>query len=256
MLHRRRGLPDDWANIVEEHVAVWGVLDDDERELLAATSDWLLRHKHWEAAQGFALVDEITVTIAAQAALLVLGLTVDEYREVSAIIVYPTTMQSRGVYAGPVRGTVTDGVLPVLGEAHARRGPVLLAWDQAHDAARNPGRGHNVVYHEFAHKLDMLDDTLDGTPPLERRGDLERWVDVCTEAYGALCAGIERPPLQPYGATNPAEFFAVATEAFFDVPVTLELHEPNLYEVMRDFYKQDPAARIRRQDRDRGGTGP
>jgi Mlc titration factor MtfA (ptsG expression regulator) len=241
-------LPDGWEDIVEEHVAVWSVLDDDEREILEATSDWLLRHKHWEAAQGFVLGDEITVTIAAQAALLVLGLSVDDYREVSAIIVYPTAIQSRGVYAGPVRGTVTDGVLPVLGQAHDRRGPVLLAWDQAQDAARNPGGGHNVVYHEFAHKLDMLDNILDGTPPLERRGDVDRWVVVCTEAYGSLRAGIERPPLQPYGATNPAEFFAVATEAFFDVPVALEHNEPKLYEVMRDFYKQDPAARIRRQD--------
>ena len=152
------------------------------------------------------------MTIAAQAALLVLGLDVDEYREVGAIIVYPTAMQSRGVRAGPVPGTVTDGVVPVVGEAHDRRGPVLLAWDEALEAARHPGRGHNLVLHEFAHKLDMLDNALDGTPPLGRRGDLERWVEVCTEAYEALRAGVERPPLQPYGATNPAEFFAVATE--------------------------------------------
>jgi hypothetical protein len=246
VLHRRRGLPDHWASIVEEHVAVWRVLDEGERALLESTSDWLLRHKHWEAAQGFALVDQITVTIAAQAALLVIGLGVHAYREVSAIIVYPTAMQSRGVYAGPVQGTVSEGIVPVFGEAHDRRGPVLLAWDQAEDAARHPGRGHNVVFHEFAHKLDMLDDILDGTPRLERRGQLERWVAVCTEAYGALRAGIERPPLQPYGATNPAEFFAVATEAFFDVPVTLEQHEPKLYEVMRDFFNQDPASRSRR----------
>src|ERR1700687_3175973 len=95
-------------------------------------------------------------------------------------------------------------------------------------------------------KLDMLDHIVDGTPRLERGGDVDRWVEVCTEAYEALCAGIERPPLQPYGATNPGEFFAVATEAFFDVPVALEYHEPRLYEVMRDFYKQDPATRIRR----------
>jgi Mlc titration factor MtfA (ptsG expression regulator) len=249
VLHRRKGLPDNWANIVDDNVALWRGLDDGERELLEATSDWLLRHKHWEAARDFALVDEITVTIAAQAALLVLGLSVDEYREVSAIIVYPTAMQSRGVYAGPVRGTVTEGVVPVVGEAHDRRGPVLVAWDQALDAARNPGRGQNVVFHEFAHKLDMLDDLLDGTPPLERRGDYDRWVEVCTEAFEALRAGVDRAPLQPYGATNPSEFFAVATEAFFDVPVALEQHEPNLYEVMRDFYKQDPAERLRGENR-------
>ena len=233
-------------SIVEAHVAMWSVLDSDEREGVEAASDWLLRHKHWEAARGFALTDEITVTIAAQAAFLVLGLGIDHYREVSAIIVYPTAMQSRGVYAGPVRGTVIDGVRPVLGEAHDQRGPVLLAWDQARDAGRHPGRGHNVVFHEFAHKIDMLDKIVDGTPPLENRVDFDRWVDVCTEAYEVLRDGIDRPPLQPYGATNPAEFFAVATEAFFDVPVMLEDNEPNLYEVLRDFYKQDPAARTRR----------
>jgi Uncharacterized protein conserved in bacteria len=245
VLHRRKGLPDDWENIVQEHVAVWQVLDDDERELLVASSDWLLRHKHWEAAHGFVLSDEITVTIAAQAALLVLGLSVDEYREVSAIIVYPTAMQSRGVHGGPVSGTVSDGIVPVLGEAHDRRGPVILAWDQAELAARDPGRGHNVVFHEFAHKLDMVDDVLDGTPRLERRVDVDRWVEVCAEAFEALRAGIDRSPLQPYGATNTAEFFAIATEAFFDVPVTLEQNEPNLYEVLRGFYRQDPAARTR-----------
>jgi MtfA peptidase len=241
--YRRRGLPDDWLEIVEAHLAVWHALTGEERDVLEAATDWLLRHKHWEAAQGFALTDEITVTIAAQAALLVLGLDVDEYREVGAIIVYPTAMQSRGVRAGPVPGTVSDGIVPVLGEAHDQRGPVLLAWDQARDAAHNPGRGHNVVYHEFAHKLDMLDNLLDGTPVLGRRGDLDRWVEVCTEAYDALRAGDARPPLQPYGATNPAEFFAVATEAFFDVPVALRDHEPELYDVLRDFYEQDPVSR-------------
>jgi Mlc titration factor MtfA (ptsG expression regulator) len=245
VLRRRQGLPEAWLSIVEANVAVWRTLDDDERALLHDRSDWLLRRKHWEAATGFALDDEIRVTVAALAALLVLRLDVDEYREVSAIIIYPSAMQSRGVYAGPIAGTVSDGVVPVLGEAHERRGPVLLAWDEALAAARSPGSGHNVVFHEFAHKLDMLDNLLDGTPPLPNRSDLARWVEVCTEAYGALRAGVERPPLDPYGATNPAEFFAVATEAFFDVPVALRHNEPNLYEVMRDFYGQDPATRMR-----------
>jgi Mlc titration factor MtfA (ptsG expression regulator) len=240
-------LPDGWTDIVDERVAVWRLLNDGERARLEKATDWLLRHKHWEASQGFALVDEITVTIAVQAALLILGLSVGEYRKVGAIIVYPTAMRSRGVYEGPVWGTVTDSDEPVLGEAHDGRGPVLLAWDEVEDAARNPGRGHNVVYHEFAHKLDMLDDLIDGTPPLASRADLDLWVEVCTDAYEALRAGIDRPPLDPYGATSPAEFFAVTTEAFFDVPTELEHHEPKLYEVMRDFYLQDPAARARRE---------
>jgi Mlc titration factor MtfA (ptsG expression regulator) len=243
---RRTGLPDGWHQIVQANVALWELLDPDERQSLETTTDWLLRHKRWEAAEGFVLSDEIRVTIAAQAALMIHGLSVDEYREVGAIIVYPTQMQSRGTYAGPVRGTVVDGDFPIYGEAHGNRGPVLIAWDQARAAARHPGRGHNVVFHEFAHKIDMLDHIVDGTPPLGRRGDFDRWVAVCTEAYEALREGADRPPLQPYGATNPAEFFAVATEAFFDVPMALEANEPDLFEVLRDFYRQDPAERARR----------
>jgi MtfA peptidase len=249
VLHRRKGLPDDWREIVEADVAVWRWLDDDERDTLEGVSDWLLRHKHWEAANGFTLDDRITVTIAAQAALLVLELDIDEYREVSAVIVYPTAMRSSGVHGGPVAGTLVDGPLPVLGEAHDRRGPVLLAWDDAQGAARSPGSGHNVVLHEFAHKLDMRDDMVDGTPRLADRDQLQRWVDVCTEVYEALREGLDRPPLQPYGATNTAEFFAVATEAFFDVPEALERNEPDLYSVLQGYYRQDPAERHRRGPR-------
>src|SRR5262245_59377185 len=124
---RHRGLPDGWLQIVEANVAVWQLLDDDERGLLEGTADWLLRHKHWEASHDFELDDEVVVTLAALAALVVLGLTLDEYREVSAIIVYPTAIQSAGVSAGPVLGTVTEEIVPVLGEAHDGRGPVLLA---------------------------------------------------------------------------------------------------------------------------------
>jgi hypothetical protein len=246
VFHRRPGLPDDWADIVEAHVAVWQVLDADERAAVAEAADWLLRHKHWEASGGFALTPEMVVTIAAQAGVQVLGLDVGEYREVSAIVVYPTTMQSTGVRAGPVVGTVTDGVFPMLGEAHERRGPVLLAWDQVRTDAATLGTGTNVVWHELTHKLDMLDGTIDGTPPLGGRVPLPRWIEVCTEAYAALRVGAPRPPLRGYGATNVGEFFAVATEAFFDAPRPLLHHEPDLYDVLRAYYAQDPAARLER----------
>lgn len=223
---------------------MWRLLDDDERGRLTADADWLLRHKHWEAAHGFELTDVITVTIAMQAALIVLGLDVGELREVSAVIVYPTAMRSRGVHAGPVAGTVVDGAVPILGEAHERRGPVLVAWDQAESAARLPGQGHNVVLHELAHKLDLVDHTGDGTPALGHRVDRRRWFEVCTGVYEAMRDGRDRPPLDPYGATNPAEFFAVATESFFDVPGQLQRHEPDLYGLLGDYYGQDPAARL------------
>ena len=102
------------------------------------------------------------------------------------------------------------------------------------------------MFHEFAHKLDMLDDMTDGTPPLETKEQLARWIRVCTDAYTALREGVHRPPLDPYGGVSPAEFFAVATEAFFDAPLALEQHEREVFEVLRDFYKQDPAERARR----------
>ncbi|MFM8304842.1 MAG: zinc-dependent peptidase [Actinomycetota bacterium] len=245
MFRNRPGLPDDWATVVAGNVGSWALLDAGERETVAADADWLLRHKHWEAAHGFALTDEMRATVAVLAAIPVIGLTVEAYREVSAVVVFPTTIQSQGERAGPVEGTVSDDVVPVLGEAHGRRGPVLLAWDQVLDDARHPGQGRNVVFHEFAHKLDLLDHVVDGTPPLAGRRDLDRWIAVCTEVYDAMRAGADRPPLDPYGATNPGEFFAVATEAFLDVPRALVRHEPDLYAVLQDYFRQDPATRGR-----------
>jgi MtfA peptidase len=246
MFHHRKGLLEGWEQIATTRLGAWDAFSAEEHDQLAADANWLLRHKHWEAANGFELDEEIVTTIALEAAVLILGLDVDCYREVSAIVVYPTTIVTHGTYAGPVAGTVTDSVFPVLGQAHDLRGPVLLAWDEVLQSAAHPGHGRNVVFHEFAHKLDMLDDLVDGTPPLEYPEQVARWVEVCTPLYEALRNGEPLPPLDPYGGTSVAEFFAVATEAFFDAPVKLEQHQPDLFEILRGFYKQDPAERARR----------
>lgn len=240
-LHRR-GLPDDGERIIATNLAHWSHLDSTERERLLQDTDLLLSRKHWEATSGFEIDDTIRVVIAAQAALLILGLSADHYRLVSAIIVYPSALLTSGTRQGPVAGTLIDQPMAVHGLAQDRRGPVLIAWDEAQASARHPGRGHNVVIHEFAHKIDMLDGLVDGTPPLSRPA-MKPWVEACTEVFNDLRAGRPRPPLRPYGATNPAEFFAVATEAFFDVAAQLAAQEPRLYEVLSDFYQQHPAAR-------------
>jgi Mlc titration factor MtfA (ptsG expression regulator) len=237
---RRAPFPDAWRSIIDENVVHARVLAAPEREQLEDLVIALITDKHWEAAHGFALTDEIQVTIAAQAALLVLGLGYEAYRGVRTIIVHPTTMTLTGERGGPVDGTVSAGPLPVLGVAHYD-GPVIIAWDSARAGARHPERGHNVVYHEFAHKLDMLDGVVDGTPPLERREQLDRWVEVCTAEYEALRDGTDDGFLDGYASVNPAEFFAVVTEAFFDLPVQLASTKPALYGVLRDFYRQDPA---------------
>ncbi len=242
MRRSRRGLPDDAEQIIERDLAHWAVLDDEERQRLLELTEWLLQRKHWEAAGGFELTDTIRLVIAVQAALLILGLTPDHYRLVSSIIVYPSTAISTGERPGPAAGTRTDEPLAIHGLAQDRRGPVLVAWDQAQASARHPERGHNVVIHEFAHKLDMLDGLIDGTPPIDAAA-MKPWVAICTEIFDDLRAGRPRPPLRPYGATNPGEFFAVATEAFFDLAAELAENEPDLYRILSDFYGQDPSAR-------------
>ena len=245
---RRAALAEDWEQIVERAVAHWAFLDDDERDVLAGHIEGLVTTKRWEAANGFELTDEIRTVISAQAGLLVLGLDLDAYADVGTIIVHPSTMRFRRTSQGEIAGTVVDGDVDLLGEA-SYQGPVVIACDAARFGARHPERGHDVVLHEFAHKLDMLDHVVDGTPPLPDQAARERWVEVCTHEYGLLRAGNGGPLLDPYGATDPAEFFAVATEVFFNRPVEVEEHKPELYEVLRDFYRQDPAERVRRHHR-------
>lgn len=241
----RTGLPAAWRDLTAASVAHWAVLDDSERDRLGDLMAQLAERR-WEAANGFELTDEIRVVIAAQAALLILGLDIDCYRDVTAIVVHPTTVTLRGERAGPARGVVTDAPLPIVGQAQSRRGPVVIAWDAARAGARHPERGYNVVLHEFAHKLDMLDGLVDGTPPLPDSAARRRWIDVCTTEYDLLRAGEGGTVLRAYAGVNPGEFFAVATEVFFDRPAELLAEKPGLYDVLRAFYRQDPAARAGR----------
>ena len=210
-----------------------------------------MAEKHWEGCGGLVLDDEIRVVIAGHACLLVLALPHELYRNVQTILVYPSTVvvPPRPLGAFEVARSPLPGATPVVGQAlHA--GPVVLVWDAIVRAARHPERGHNVVYHEFAHKLDMLDGSADGTPPLRDRAEYRRWVEICSREYLALRQRAERglPTfLDAYGATNEAEFFAVATEQFFDAGPQLRTHHPDLYAVLAGFYRQDPAARSERR---------
>ena len=239
-------LPDDWEATLGRTMALWHLLDPDERERLGDRLEPIVVGKRWEAARGFTLTDDMRVVIAAQAALLILGLDVDAYRDVQSIIVHPTTVTLRGPRPGPASGLMTDEPMSVIGQAHGRRGPVIVAWDAARAGARHPERGQNVVLHEFAHKLDMLDDLIDGTPPLPDRAARRRWIEVCTAEYQMLRAGVGGHLLWAYAAVNPGEFFAVATEVFFTRPLEMREQKPALYEVLADFYGQDPATRLAR----------
>jgi MtfA peptidase len=242
-MSRRKHLPDEWEEIVGRCVAYWNVLGPQDQEHLAELGEHLVVNKRWEAANGFDMTDEVIVTIAMSAAVLILGLDTDYFAKVTSIIVHPTTFSIPGPRATSIRGMLDDGSRPLLGEAHQGRGPILLAWDQVRRGARHRGDGHNVVLHEFAHKMDMLDGVVDGTPLLPNQAALDRWIEVCTAELRLMRRGEAGPLLDDYGATDPGEFFAVATEVFFDNPVALREGKPDLYEVLAGYYRQDPAAR-------------
>lgn len=240
--------PDAWLQILQKNMAHFRCLDPGERERLTELVQLFIADKHWEGCGGLELTDEIRVTIAGQACLLVLNLEHVLYANVETILVYPSTVVPKraeeSIFAIP--GIVHD-VMPLLGEAH-QRGPVILTWDAVKRSGRHPERGHNVVYHEFAHKLDMLDGAVDGVPPLGDAAEYERWREVCKAEYErlhALSASGREGVLDPYGSTDEVEFFAVVTEAFFDTPGALSEEHPALYEVLSAFYRQDPRARER-----------
>jgi Mlc titration factor MtfA (ptsG expression regulator) len=239
-----------WDDIIRHNVGHYCFLDDAERAHLRALIQVFIAEKYWEAAGGLELTDEIRVTISAQACLLLLGLPHNYYKNVKSIIVYPSTVVSPTRKSGFFENTLAPvgPAQPIIGQAF-QRGPVIIIWDAALRGGRHPKSGHNVIYHEFAHKLDMLDGSADGTPPLKDRAEYRDWVQTCSDEYLRLKNRTEKGKksfLNAYAATNEAEFFAVATEQFFDQPLLMIKHAPDLYRVLKTYYRQDPCQRVSR----------
>ncbi len=233
-------MPAGWADLLDEHFEHWRWLTADEKRRVGRIARVIVEEKYWEGCNGLDITEQMQVIIAAQAALLLLGVKHNYYSNVSTILIYP---------AGYVSSSRRDGAIvsegnAVLGEAHFR-GPVILSWRDAIHGARS-SEGRNLVFHEFAHQLDMMDGIVDGTPILRDREHVQRWIEVMTEHFDELREGHTRGVIDPYGATNPAEFFAVTTEAFFERPALLQDRLPELYDVLRDYFGQDTAARQRR----------
>ena len=242
-------MPAGWQDLLHARFAQWGELDPAERARLHDLVVGFMGDTRWEAARGTSLDDEMRLLIAAQACLLLLGLDRDSFAGITSVIVHRRPVVLRGDRPHDVAGVRVAGPQTLLGQA-TYRGPVLLSWPAVVSGARFPQRGHNVVFHEFAHQLDMLDGTIDGTPPLDDPDALARWIAVCTAAYGAVRAGNGSSVLRDYAGLNPGEFFAVATEVFFCRPLELRANEPALYDEMAGFYGQDPAARAERASSD------
>lgn len=240
--------PEDWLPILEKNVAYYSLLTDAEKTKLKGDLRIFIAETSFEGCGGVEMSDEIKVTIAAQASILLLGYTDDYFEKVSTVLVYPTGFRSPNGWTAP-DGVVHHEGYDMLGEAW-KQGTVILAWDAVLDGGRDSHDGRNVVLHEFTHQIDYLDGFADGTPPMPDADHSNRWHHVLQTEYDRLVRESEHghpKVLDSYGATNPAEFFAVATEAFFESSIQVQKRHPELYEVMKDFYRQDPAGRVKGQ---------
>jgi Mlc titration factor MtfA (ptsG expression regulator) len=239
--------PAHWDSIVDRNIPMVSNLNDAERSRLLEITHDLVATRHWEGCGGLDLTEDIQVTIAAQAAILVLGFPSNPYSQVDSILVYPSTFAPRRFSWTP--SSDDDERQATLGEAW-RHGVVILSWDAARSGATNPFDGRNVVLHEFAHQLDSEGGSFDGVPSLHDRSAYHPWTAMLEREFEELQRAEERGEqtvLDHYGATNRAEFFAVASEAFFEKPAALLRQQPELYRAFARFYQQDPAAWTKRR---------
>ena len=242
---RGRAVPPAWHTIVGRRVPYVAFLSEADRRELFGHIHVFLAEKHFEGVGGLALTDDMKVTIAAQACLLLLHRDTDYFPHCDSIIVYPHAYVASVTHTDAA-GVVTEGNDVRLGESW-QAGLVVLAWDDVLRGAERAQDGYNVVLHEFAHQLDEESGVANGTPKLANRAAYSDWAKVMYEEFRALIEAAEhRQPtdLDPYGATNPAEFFAVITEAFFERPGMIQSKHPAMYERLKAYYRQDPAVRM------------
>lgn len=245
---RRRKLlaqpfPPAWLGWLQTNCRHYARLNDADQQRLRNDLRLLIAEKHWEGCRGLVVTPEMQVTIAAHAALLGLGFPEHPFERLVTILMYPETFASTVPRRGPA-GIVDESPELRLGEAWYQ-GPVILSWREVARDCFESVRGRNVVLHEFAHLLDMSNQETDGVPDLDGVTD-QRWVAVFEDAYKRHVRqthhGRNRV-LDAYGATNPAEFFAVASETFFEASIALQVDQPELYQILQEYYRQDPAAR-------------
>ncbi len=240
---REQPVPAEWRAIIARNLPFFARLSGADQKELLGHVQVLLAEKRFEGCAGLELTEEIRLTIAVQACLLLLHRKTDYYPRLLTILVYPSGFivdQSR-----PIAGDIwQEGREGRLGETGRQMGSMVLAWDAARRGALDPADGKNLVLHEFAHQLDFEDFAADGVPALRSRNDQRAWAEVMKIEFAALRAADETgipTLLDGYGATNPAEFFAVATEAFFERPLALRQNRPRLYSELQHFFRQDPA---------------
>ncbi len=241
----RQSLPESWRKILESNVMLYNMLPDNLKKELEGRIQVFLEEKEFEGCGNLEITDEIKVTIAAHACILLLNKNLDYYPYLHTILVYPSAYIAKG---GRRLGNqvIQDEFSARLGESWCK-GAVVLAWEHVKENGRHYGTGHNVVLHEFAHQLDQQNGVSDGVPILNSVAECKEFAAIITQEFSHLKDEVEhgiRDVIDPYGAVNPAEFFAVSTETFFELPKNMKKNHPKLYQELKICYKLDPLAWI------------
>lgn len=230
----------EWSAVLTNNLPPYSSLPEDLRDRLHGYINVFLSEKRFEGCGGQEITDEVRVTIAAQACLLLIGRNSRCYPKLRSVLVYPHT------YLGGKEGVFVKGGEPQsarLGESWST-GAVVLSWNSVRGGAANFSDGHNVTLHEFAHQIDQEDGVADGTPVLDGISSYRSWARSLSNEYKSFLQQVDahkKTVIDEYGAENPGEFFATATEAFFEKPEQLAEKHPTLYEELRSYYKIDPS---------------
>lgn len=235
-----RPFPEEWEDAVDQNVAHIAQLSEEEYRRLQEWIQIFVAEKYWEGCDGLEITEEMKLVIAAQAGFMVRGMEDYYFDHLRSILVYPRIVWRQE--KSPRGGIVNEDPTARLGEA-LQSGPVTLVWPHVLDGSRRANEGRNVVFHEFAHVLDWEDQFLDGTPKLPFGEMYERWEQTMDAEFQELVQASRQGRstlIDPYGATNIAEFFAVSTECFFEQPRPMASRHPEWFGLLREFYKVDP----------------
>jgi len=232
--------PLEWENYLKENYTLFNKMPPELQHDMKNKIKFFLNEKNFFGCEGQEITDQIRVLIAAQACLLILNRETSYYPKLRSIFVYPTSYLAKRVSVNS--GIVTEKFQVTLGESWGS-GELVLAWDASVHGAKNMFDSRNVVYHEFAHQLDQEDGVADGAPILESRSSYASWARVLSQEFENLKRDKKRwrkTVMNKYGASNPAEFFAVASESFFEKPRQLKKKHPELYQELKHYYHTDP----------------
>ncbi len=240
---RERPFPEEWVELLDRCVPLYRRLPPEDRAELHGHVQVFLAEKRFEGGDGFAITDEVRLSIAAQACLLLLHRETNYFPVLSSIIVYPAEFVAR------LRDEDENGVVWEEDEERAGEswslGSLVLSWRDILEDREHADEDLNIVLHEFAHQLDAERGEMNGQPPIADSELRDEWSSAMLDAYESLADQVDagrKTALDPYGAEHPSEFFAVATETFFQAPRRLQAVYPRAYRVLARYYKQDPLA--------------